>query len=120
MRDDSADQPPLKRGGGIDPIAGERHFGRALPPDGTRQEPCSTITRNEAERHEALCERRAIRCDSDVAHQRQIQSGPDRGTVDRRDDRYLQTLQRPGDALNAGDVGPPFGAITALSKPPVG
>ena len=105
VRHHAADQTPLQRGRGVDPVAGESHLGGALVADDPLQEPGAAVAGDEAELHEALCERCSLGGDSDVAHHGQVAAGADGGTVDGSDQRDFESRQRSRDPLDAVDIG---------------
>jgi len=76
-RDHLRYQAPLFRLSGVDGVAGEHHFRCPRQPNQPRQQPGSTVARNDAELDEALSELGLFRGNPHVAHAGQIESGPD-------------------------------------------
>ena len=106
-RDDAADQAPLQGGLRVDTVTGERHLRSACGAHEARQEPGAAVTGDDAELHEGLREPRRLRRDPHVRHRGEIAASAHCRTVDRGDERHVESLQRERDLLDPVSVAVP-------------
>ena len=100
MRDHAIDQAPVGRRFGVNAAAGEQHFGGAGVADVARQAPGAAVAGNDAELQEGHAETGAVRGDADVGRGGDAAAQAHGRAVDGRNQRNLQIIERPDDAMH--------------------
>jgi hypothetical protein len=112
---DPGDQVALQRPLGVDRLRGEQHLERDAGAAGVDEADDAAVAVVEAAAGLEGAEHRPLGGDSDVAGERRLQAAGERPAVDRTDDRLVDPVHAPGEAVEAelGDlpqvVGPPAG-----------
>src|SRR3546814_3585819 len=97
-------QSEFKRGCRSNRVPCQCHDAGARHPYCARQEPGTTISRDNAQFDETLCECCSFRGYSDVTHTGEIKSGANRRSVDRRNHGNFEFVQGKRNLLNAKPI----------------